>query len=202
MSQPLTPLEQRVYHYLIDFLAANTYQPSIREIAREFRIKSTKTVSDVLHGLERKGYIERDESRSRGVRLLGFPAAGQTQPVPCYSQLRAGGSVPHPEDRQAFITVDRRFLPGDDVYFLTTSADGPPNRGILAGDRIMVSPSLRPRDGDVIVTRGANGGIRATRYDANGAPVNPLIGVVCGVFRASFEAPALPTVPAADAPVS
>ena len=66
MSEPLTQLEKRVYHYMIDFLAENTYQPSIREIARKFRIKSTKTVSDLLHALETKGYIEREESRSRG----------------------------------------------------------------------------------------------------------------------------------------
>lgn len=202
MSQPLTPLEQRVYHYLIDFLAANTYQPSIREIAREFRIKSTKTVSDVLHGLERKGYIERDESRSRGVRLLGFPGAGQTQPVPCYTQIRAASNAPHPEDRQAFITVDRRFLPGDDVYFLKMAGDGPAERGILRGDHVLVSPSLRPREGDTVVTHGTNGAIHTARYDASAASTNPAIGVVCGVFRASFEAQSLPTVPAADAPVS
>src|SRR5437868_6804486 len=48
MTEPLTPLERRVYHYLIDFLAENTYQHSIREIAKKFRIKSTKTVSDLL----------------------------------------------------------------------------------------------------------------------------------------------------------
>ena len=36
MAEPLTQLEQRVYHYMIDFLAENTYQPSIREIAREY----------------------------------------------------------------------------------------------------------------------------------------------------------------------
>ena len=78
MSEPLTQLEQQVYHYMIDFLAENTYQPSVREIARQFRIKSTKTVSDLLHALENKGYIQRDESRSRGVRLLGFAASGAT----------------------------------------------------------------------------------------------------------------------------
>ena len=90
MSEQLTQLEQRVYHYMIDFLAENTYQPSIREIARKFRIKSTKTVSDLLHALENKGYIERDESRSRGVRLLGFAAAGATQPIPYYGRIHAG----------------------------------------------------------------------------------------------------------------
>src|SRR5438552_18325439 len=88
MAEQLTQIERRVYHYMIDFLAENTYQPSIREIAKQFRIKSTKTVSDLLHALESKGYIQRDESRSRGVRLLGFAAAGHTQPVPYYGRIQ------------------------------------------------------------------------------------------------------------------
>src|SRR3954462_13656551 len=111
MPESLTALERRVYHYLIDFLAENTFQPSIREIARKFRIKSTKTVSDLLHALERKGFIERDESRSRGVRLVGFPAAGATQPIPYYGKIHAGEPALMPDHRKGFITVDRRFLP-------------------------------------------------------------------------------------------
>ena len=108
MTEPLTQLERRVYHYMIDFLAENTYQPSIREIAKQFKIKSTKTVSDLLHALERKGYIERDESRSRGVRLIGFAAAGHTQPVPYYGRIHAGEPALLPEHRKGFITLDRR----------------------------------------------------------------------------------------------
>src|SRR5206468_10412954 len=104
MTEQLTQLEKRVYHYMIDFLAENTYQPSIREIARRFRIKSTKTVSDLLHALESKGYIERDESRSRGVRILGFASAGATQPVPYYGRIHAGEPALMPEYRQGFVT--------------------------------------------------------------------------------------------------
>ena len=81
MAESLTTLERRIYHYLIDFLAENTYQPSIREIGKRFRIKSTKTVSDLLQSLADKGFIERDPSRSRGVRLVGYSGLGRTQPV-------------------------------------------------------------------------------------------------------------------------
>src|SRR6478735_2986252 len=123
MSDQLTQLEKRVYHYMIDFLAENTYQPSIREIARKFRIKSTKTVSDLLHALENKGFIERDESRSRGVRLLGFAAAGATQPVPYYGRIHAGEPSLLAEDRKGFITLDRRFLPSDDVFILKVKGE-------------------------------------------------------------------------------
>src|SRR5450759_2857436 len=86
MPESLSALERRVFYYLIDFLADNTFQPSIREIARKFRIKSTKTVSDLLRSLEKKGYIERDASRSRGVRLLGYAGSGKNA---AHSVLRA-----------------------------------------------------------------------------------------------------------------
>ena len=93
MSELLSPLERRVYHYLLDFLAENTYQPSVREIGRRFKIKSTKTVAELLQSLAEKGYIEREGARSRGVRIVGFSSIGHTQPVPLYSRVNAG-SIP------------------------------------------------------------------------------------------------------------
>ena len=105
MAEPLTSLESSVYQYLIDFTAENTYQPSIRDIGARFKIKSTKTVSDLLQSLTRKGYIERDPARSRGVRLLGFAGGFNTQPVPFYGRIHAGEPALLPENREAFITI-------------------------------------------------------------------------------------------------
>src|ERR1700741_101962 len=153
MPEPITQLERRVYHYMIDFLAENTYQPSIREIAKKFRIKSTKTVSDLLHSLAHKGYIERDESRSRGVRLLGFASAGATQPVPCYGRIHAGEPALLPEHRTGYITLDRRYLPSDDVFLLKVKGDSMTGRCIADGDFVLVSPSTSAKDGDIIAAR-------------------------------------------------
>lgn len=191
MPEPLTQLERRVYHYMIDFLAENTYQPSIREIAKKFRIKSTKTVSDLLHSLAAKGYIERDESRSRGVRLLGFASAGSTQPVPLYGKLSAGEPAVVPEHRLGYVTMDRRFLPSDDVYLVRVKGDGLASRCITDGDFVLVSPSMKVKDGDVVAVRaGADVTVRI-----HGAPDEPhagaigatMLGAVCAVFRPFFE---------------
>src|SRR4029078_13234638 len=103
MTEPLTPLERRVYHYLIDFLAENTYQPSIREIAKKFRIKSTKTVSDLLGSLSQKEFIERAQSRSRGVRIVGHSGQASTQPAPYYGRVHAGEPALLPAHRLGFI---------------------------------------------------------------------------------------------------
>jgi repressor LexA len=220
MPQQLTTLEQRVYHYMIDFLADNTYQPSIREIARKFRIKSTKTVSDLLHSLESKGYIERDESRSRGVRLLGFAAAGSTQPIPYYGRVHAGEPSLLPEFRKGYITVDRRFLPGDDVFFLKIKGDSMVGRGLLDGDYVMVSPSAKSKDGDIVAVRlGEEATIKTLSHRGSTIVLEPandgeraievaptddfaLLGVVSGVFRPFWEQDPQPTFTIEDTPAS
>ncbi len=212
MTEPLTPLERRVYHYLIDFLAENTYQPSIREIAKKFRIKSTKTVSDLLASLSQKGFIERDQSRSRGVRIVGFSGTANTQPVPYFGKVHAGEPALLPEHREGYITMDRRFLPSDDVFFLKIKGESMMGRGIFDGDYVMVSPSTRAKDGDIVAARlGDEATVKTLTHrgativlePANDAEraieVGPrddfaVLGVVCGVFRPFMEERDQPTL--------
>ena len=205
MTEPLTQLERRVYHYMIDFLAENTYQPSIREIAKRFRIKSTKTVSDLLHALANKGYIERDESRSRGVRLLGYAASGATQPVPYYGRIHAGEPALIPEHRAGYVTLDRRYLPSEDVFLLKVKGNSMTGRCIADGDFVLVSPSSKAKDGDIIAARlGSEATVKTLTHRGSTIVLEPaslgersievgprddfaVLGVVCGVFRPFFE---------------
>jgi len=151
--ESLTTLERDVYHYLLDFLAENTYQPSVREIGRRFRIKSTKTVVDILQSLALKGYVAREAGRSRGLRLLGFSAIGRTQPVPLYRRLNSSEPVLIDANRERFIAMDRMFVPSDDAFFLRVEDDGMIDRGIQRGDLVLVNPAARAHDGDAVVAR-------------------------------------------------
>jgi len=195
MAEQLTKLESSVYHYLLDFTAENTYQPSIRDIGKQFKIKST-----------RKGYIERDPARSRGVNLLGFGAAMRTQPVPFYGKIHAGEPALVPEHRQGFITVDRRFVPSDDVFFLKVKGDSMIGRCINDGDYVMVNPRQDPHDQDIVAARigeeatvktyarrGGSVVLEAANPAERDITVQPgtdfgVLGVICGVFRPSYDA--------------
>lgn len=201
MSEQLTRLESSVYQYLLDFTAEHTYQPSIRDIGKQFEIKSTKTVSDLLQSLARKGYIERDPSRSRGVRLLGFSGTAQSTPVPYYGRIHAGEPALLPEHREGFITMDRRFLPSERVFFLKVKGDSMQGRAIESGDFVMIDPAATAQDGDMIAARlGEDATIKTLSHEgstvvlkaANPADrditVGPrddfaVLGIVCGVFR-------------------
>ena len=203
MPEPLTPLERRIYHYLIDFLTENTYQPSIREIGKKFKVKSTKTVSDLLQSLADKGYIERDPSRSRGVRLLGYAGVNRTLPVPFYGRIHAGEPALQPEYRQGFLTMDRRFVPNEQAFFLKVKGDSMIGRGIHDGDFVMIDPegASGVAEGAIIAARLGEEATIKTLTHQNGVivlePANPdereiivkpeddfaVLGVVCGVFR-------------------
>jgi repressor LexA len=201
MSEQLTRLESSVYQYLLDFTAEHTYQPSIRDIGKQFEIKSTKTVSDLLQSLARKGFIERDPSRSRGVRLLGFSGTAQSTPVPYYGRIHAGEPALLPEHREGFITMDRRFLPSERVFFLKVKGDSMTGRAIENGDFVMIDPAATAKDGDMIAARlGEDATIKTLSHEGATVvlkPANPadrdimvgaqddfsVLGIVCGVFR-------------------
>ena len=194
-------MEQRVYHYLLDFLGEHTYQPSIREIGKRFRIKSTKTVSDILHALAEKGYIERDPARSRGVRLLGYSTVGRMQPVPFYGRIAAGEPMLLPEHRERYITIDRAFLPSEDCFFLRVAGDSMIGRGIFDRDFVLIHPGARAKDGEIIAARLGEEATVKTLHHRGGTivlePANPeereisigpnddfaVIGTVAAVFR-------------------
>lgn len=217
MAEKLTPIEGSVYKYLLDFTAENTYQPSIRDIGKTFQIKSTKTVSDLLQSLTRKGYIERDPARSRGVRLLGFTGGNKTKPVPFYGRIHAGEPAFMPEKKEDYITMDRRFIPAEEVYFLKVKGDSMIGRAINDGDFVMVNPTAVSKDNDIIAARiGDESTIKTLTHQAGSVvlePANPsereiviaaaddfsVLGVVCGVFRPFVTVDATPEAATAGA---
>lgn len=193
---PLTAVERKLWHFLIDFLAEHTFQPSVREIARHFRIPSTKTVADLLGSLQTKGYIRRAPGRSRGVVIEGFAGGSGTQPVPV---VRPGPTRTLIVEEH--LTLDRSLLPGDDAFLVRASFEDAPAHAIREGDLLLVHKSARAHEETPVVVRiggailarsmtrrGTMLLLRAPRPGADDIAVGPgddfeVLGPLCGVFR-------------------
>jgi repressor LexA len=179
MPEALTDLERCVLDYLVEFLRRNTYQPSVREIGHEFRIRSTKTVSELLESLARKGWIERDPARSRGVRILGIDMNPSTVTVPCYD---GAASEAAPETFE----LDRRLAGAAGAYLLTVDAAWPEIEGVRHGDLLLVEPlaagaTLEP--GDIAVSTD-DGAPRFIIWDESRPPADTAVtGRVLSVVR-------------------
>ena len=155
-TEPLTEIERKILDFMVQYLRANTYQPSIREIGERFGIKSTKTVSEHLQALADKGCLERDPSRSRGVKILGMDLGADTVSVPCYQSLPAEGAQ---EATEVYVSVDRQ-LGGERGAFIVRAGTGDlAVLGVAEGDFVLVTPAAIAdvEDGGIIVAEVGNG---------------------------------------------
>jgi repressor LexA len=178
MPKPLSSLERRILDFIVDYLRRNTYQPSIREIARRFGIKSTKTVSEYLQSLADKGWIERDPSRSRGVRVVNLALNPETVTVPQYERLSTNGDKPVKQ-----LELDRQLAGGAGSFIVALATDRDAPEGLRAGDLLLVEPLAADEldTGDWAVLR-TNGGAAVCVWSAgqSGAFVS---GRVLSVIR-------------------
>jgi repressor LexA len=129
-------------------LATHSFQPSVREIARHFRIPSTRTVADLMASLQRKGYIRRTAGRSRGVVIEGFAGGVGTQPVPVMRWTADGRAV-----TEEHLTLDRTLLATDDAFLVRTNAEDAPRHAVREGDLLLVIPGARVPDDTPVVAR-------------------------------------------------
>src|SRR5579863_7592230 len=66
--QGLTQRQQMVLDFIRESIHDRGYPPTLREIGARMGIRSTNGVNDHLRALERKGYLTREDMKSRALR--------------------------------------------------------------------------------------------------------------------------------------
>jgi len=180
MPPNLSEIERKILDYMVGYLRENTYQPSIREIGERFGIKSTKTVSEHLQALATKGFLERDPSRSRGVKILGMDLNAQAISVPCFSTLPEDRSSQRASRAEMFLTLDRRLAGDKGAFFVQARAEELAPLGCLDGDYVLLEPAAVGdlADGAVVAAK-IEGRPNYYRFVRNGRAVHlqPIGGV-------------------------
>ncbi len=152
MPDALSSLERDVLDYLADYVRSHTYQPSVREIGAAFDIKSTKSVSELLQSLANKGWIERDSSRSRGVRLLGLDLGADVVSVPHIDVHLSEPSIKDPLEK---LTLDRKLAGSSAAFLVSMVGNSLRSAGIWDGDLLLVEPATVESldDNEIVVAR-------------------------------------------------
>ena len=69
MDNKPTERQAMILSWIARHIAKHGYQPSIREIGRQFRIRSPNGVASHLKSLERKGLIDLNKQTARAIRF-------------------------------------------------------------------------------------------------------------------------------------
>ncbi|HJK92509.1 MAG TPA: transcriptional repressor LexA [Polyangiaceae bacterium LLY-WYZ-15_(1-7)] len=161
--QKLTDRQRAVLEYISDSIDSRGYPPTLREIGNHLGIKSTNGVNDHLRALERKGYLTREDMKSRTLRLLRHPDGRPIDEgpsfddadmieIPIVGRVAAGAlteAIEEPEDR---VRIDRMLVgKGGDVFGLRISGESMIEAGIHDGDYVFVRKQLTARRGDIVI---------------------------------------------------
>jgi repressor LexA len=159
-----------VLQYIESSIAQRGYPPTLREIGNFMGIRSTNGVNDHLRALERKGYLAREDMKSRALRptrggvtaaigngngngLSELPSSDEDLiEVPIIGRVAAGQLAEALEQPSDTVRVDRVLLGGArEVFGLRISGESMINAGINDGDYVFVRKQLEARKGDIII---------------------------------------------------
>jgi repressor LexA len=153
----LSERQQNILGFIKSFTLENGYPPTIREIGEATNISSTSVVNYNLNALQKEGYILRERTVSRGIRLKEgleeLRAAADLIRVPLWGRIVAGGPIPGPEDDFAGDTIEltRDIVPaGKDTFALEVSGDSMIDALINDGDVVIMQHQVTAEDGDMV----------------------------------------------------
>jgi len=166
--QGLTQRQQMVLDFIRQSIQDRGYPPTLREIGARMGIRSTNGVNDHLRALERKGYLTREDMKSRALRptSLAAQALGDLGPtgldlaandvdlveVPVLGRVAAGLPLLAEEHVIDTVRIDRTLIKGGrEVFGLKVNGESMIEAGILHGDYIFVKKQLTANRGDIVV---------------------------------------------------
>lgn len=152
MRQPLTARQREALDFITHCLDERGYPPTLREIGEHMGIRSTNGVNDHLKALERKGYLVREELKSRALRPVDFDDSKVS--IPILGRVAAGQPILATEQVEDRVTVDRFFLGNNsarEVFGLIVRGDSMIDDGIYDGDYIFVRKQSSADNGEIVV---------------------------------------------------
>lgn len=135
----------KVFTYVQNYISEFGFAPTVRDICRDLKIKSTATAHLYLNKLNDKGLISKIDDKKRAIKLshpVGAPLIGT---------VTAGTPIFATENYEDYYTLPKEFNSNDDMFLLRVKGDSMINAGILNGDKIVVRKCDTAENGEIAV---------------------------------------------------
>ena len=149
----LTERQQQILQFISDYTEENSFPPTVRETAEHFSV-SLKAIQDHFTALTKKGYLLKDEKRSRSLKVLGnvTKKVNKGYKIPVLGSVAAGKPIFCEEDYENTIYLSEPFVrPGNSYFALHVKGSSMINAGINDGDIAIIKQQSTANDGDIVV---------------------------------------------------
>ena len=145
----LTKRQKQILDYLEGFIDKNDYAPSLKEIARHFKLSSASTVHQHLETLKEKGYLKKISNQPRGIepKTKDF----ELVEIPLLGIIAAGSPIEAIEDKEN-ITVQKSLLSKSGIHYaLRVKGNSMIEDGINDGDTVIIRKQNTADNGETVV---------------------------------------------------
>lgn len=149
----LTERQRKVLEFITSYLEHHGYAPSIRDIARAFRITPRGAMIHLI-ALEKKGYISRSK-KARSIKVLNMAEAVR---LPVVGVIAAGNAIEAIERVVETIEVPKQMLrSGFEHYVLKVKGDSMIGEHIVQNDYVVMRKQDTAENGDIVSVLIDNG---------------------------------------------
>lgn len=153
----LTSRQREILTFISEHIDNNGFPPTRNELCLRFGYRSPNAAESHLRALARKGVIQLERGRSRGISLTtlaraSLPATGR-QPLPLVGRVAAGSPILAEENIEHEYRLDPSLFSPRPHYLLRVQGLSMRDAGILDGDLLAVHRTPEARDGQIVVAR-------------------------------------------------
>ena len=154
----LSERQRSILEFIETQMRERGFPPSVREIGAEVGLTSPSSVHAHLATLQRYGYLERDPSKPRAIKVSWDSTSGaadvERRPVrhvPLVGDVAAGTDVLAQEHIEETLPVPADLTGDGDLFMLNVRGDSMIELGILDGDYVVARVQETANNGDVVV---------------------------------------------------
>lgn len=151
----LTPRQKEMLLIIYNYIQSSGYPPSIEEMRESLKVASNQSVLDLLHHLESKKMIKRQEGTARSLAILplGYAVLNRSRLAPFLGVSHAGAPVNMVDIQGEWVPLPGKDVAklNKDVFVLKVNGDSMINAGIDDGDLVLVQSQKEFSSGDLVL---------------------------------------------------
>ncbi len=161
MKEVLNEKQKKILEFVNEQVHEKGYPPSVREICAALDIKSTSTVHKYLAQLDEKGYIRKDGSKPRALKIIDTDYIydqsyvkddeGTYVRIPIVGNVTAGRPILAVENINDTFPLPPEYVKGATTFMLSVKGDSMIDAGIFDGDLVIVRKQSNADNGDIVV---------------------------------------------------
>lgn len=155
--------EDQLYDYIKSYKNDNGFPPTIREMCKAIKVRSTSTIFYYLNKLENSNKIKKNPNKNRALEIVesdknvSIPTISTIAEnidnltrIPILGTVTCGEPILAVQTNEEYFMVSPTLFKGNDLFMLTAKGDSMINAGIYDGDKIVLKQQSYADNGDIV----------------------------------------------------